>query len=40
MVTHFEEVFVSDRNKYLSEPYLSNFQNQRRTYQKTFLQPL
>ena len=37
MVTHFEEVFVSDREwKYLSEPYLSNFQNQRRTYRKRF----
>ncbi|MCU0322739.1 MAG: TetR/AcrR family transcriptional regulator [Chitinophagaceae bacterium] len=37
MVDHFEEVFVSDREwKYLSEPYLSNFQNQRRTYRKRF----
>jgi len=37
MVQHFEEVFVSDREwKYLSEPYLSNFQNQRRTYRKRF----
>lgn len=37
MVIHFEEVFVSDREwKYLSEPYLSNFQNQRRTYRKRF----
>jgi AcrR family transcriptional regulator len=37
MVDHFEEVFVSDREwKYLSEPYLSNFQNQRRSYRKRF----
>ncbi len=37
MVIHFEEVFVSDGEwKYLSEPYLSNFQNQRRTYRKRF----
>jgi AcrR family transcriptional regulator len=37
MVHRFDEVFVSDREwKYLSEPYLSNFQNQRRTYRKRF----
>ncbi|MDE3236121.1 MAG: TetR family transcriptional regulator [Bacteroidota bacterium] len=37
MVHHFEEVYVSDREwKYLSDPYLSNFQNQRRTYRKRF----
>lgn len=37
MVQHYNEVFVSDREwKYLSEPYLSNFQNQRRTYRKRF----
>lgn len=37
MVHHFEEVFVSDREwKHLSEPYLSNFQNQRRSYRKRF----
>jgi AcrR family transcriptional regulator len=37
MVEDFDEVFVSDREwKYLSEPYLSNFQNQRRTYRKRF----
>jgi AcrR family transcriptional regulator len=37
MVNHFEEVFVSDREwKHLSEPYLSNFQNQRRNYRKRF----
>lgn len=37
MVHHFEEVFVSDREwKHLTEPYLSNFQNQRRNYRKKF----
>lgn len=37
MVEYFDEVFVSDREwKHLSEPYLSNFQNQRRTYRKRF----
>ena len=37
MVDHFEEVYVSDREwKHLEEPYLSNFQNQRRTYRKRF----
>jgi AcrR family transcriptional regulator len=37
MVQNFDEVFVSDREwKYLSEPYLSNFQTQRRTYRKRF----
>jgi AcrR family transcriptional regulator len=37
MVHHFEEVFVSDREwKHLQEPYLSNFQNQRRSYRKRF----
>ncbi len=35
MVLHFDEVYVSDREwKHLSEPYLSNFQNQRRTFRK------
>lgn len=35
MVHNFEEVYVCDREwKYLAEPYLSNFQNQRRTYRK------
>jgi TetR/AcrR family transcriptional regulator, cholesterol catabolism regulator len=35
MIHDFEEVYVSDREwKHLSEPYLSNFQNQRRTYRK------
>jgi hypothetical protein len=30
-------VYVSDREwKHLSEPYLSNFQNQRRSYRKRF----
>ena len=37
MVQSFEEVFVSDREwKHLSEPYLSNFQNQRKSYRKRF----
>lgn len=37
MVHNFEEVYVCDREwKYLEEPYLSNFQNQRRTYRKRF----
>lgn len=37
MVHDYEEVIVSDREwKYLAEPYLSNYQNQRRTYRKRF----
>jgi TetR/AcrR family transcriptional regulator, cholesterol catabolism regulator len=37
MVHHYEEVYVSDREwKHLSDPYLSNFQNQRRIYRKRF----
>ncbi|MDE3125280.1 MAG: TetR family transcriptional regulator [Bacteroidota bacterium] len=37
MIDHFDEVYVSDREwKYLEDPYLSNFQNQRRTYRKRF----
>lgn len=37
MIDHYEEVYVSDREwKHLDEPYLSNFQNQRRTYRKRF----
>ncbi len=37
MVHHFEEVYVSDREwKHLADPYLSNYQNQRRTYRKRF----
>ncbi len=37
MVHHFEEVYVSDREwKHLAEPYLSNFQTQRRSYRKRF----
>jgi AcrR family transcriptional regulator len=37
MVENYEEVFVSDREwKHLEEPYLSNFQNQRRSYRKKF----
>ena len=37
MIENFEEVYVSDREwRYLSDPYLSNFQNQRRNYRKRF----
>lgn len=37
MVLHYDEVYVSDREwKHLSEPYLSNFQSQRRTFRKRF----
>lgn len=37
MVDNYEEVYVSDREwKHLEEPYLSNFQNQRRNYRKRF----
>ena len=35
MIHNYEEVYVSDREwKHLSDPYLSNFQNQRRVYRK------
>ncbi len=37
MVNNYEEVYVSDREwKHLEDPYLSNFQNQRRSYRKRF----
>lgn len=37
MITNYEEVYVSDREwKHLDEPYLSNFQTQRRNYRKKF----
>ena len=37
MIENYEEVYVSDREwKHLSEPYLSNFHNQRRSYRKRF----
>jgi AcrR family transcriptional regulator len=37
MVLNYEAVFVSDREwKHLDEPYLSNFQTQRRNYRKKF----
>lgn len=37
MIENFEEVYVSDREwKYLNDPYLSNYQNQRRNYRKRF----
>ena len=39
MIENYEEVYVSDREwKHLSDPYLSNFHNQRRTYRKRFAQ--
>jgi len=35
MINHYQEVYVCDREwKYLEEPYLSNFQTQRRSYRK------
>ena len=37
MVNNYEEVYVSDREwRHLDEPYLSNFQTQRRIYRKRF----
>lgn len=37
MIENYEEVYVSDREwKHLDEPYLSNFQIQRRNYRKKF----
>ena len=37
MLENFEEVYVSDREwRYLAEPYLSNYQNQRRSYRRRF----
>ncbi len=37
MIDNFEEVYVADREwRYLSEPYLSNYQNQRRNYRRRF----
>ncbi|MBN8672482.1 MAG: TetR family transcriptional regulator [Chitinophagales bacterium] len=37
MIDNYEEVYVADREwKHLEDPYLSNFQNQRRTYRKKF----
>ncbi len=37
IIENFEEVYVADREwRYLADPYLSNFQNQRRTYRKRF----
>jgi TetR/AcrR family transcriptional regulator, cholesterol catabolism regulator len=37
MLNNYEDVIVSDREwKHLSEPYLSNFRHQRRTYRKRF----
>jgi TetR/AcrR family transcriptional regulator, cholesterol catabolism regulator len=37
MIESYEEVYVCDREwKHLDEPYLSNFQTQRRNYRKKF----
>lgn len=37
MVNHYENVYVSDREwKHLTDPYLSNYQNQRRIYRTRF----
>lgn len=37
MIENYESVYVSDREwKHLDEPYLSNFQTQRRSYRKKF----
>jgi AcrR family transcriptional regulator len=37
MVNHYENVYISDREwKHLTDPYLSNYQNQRRIYRKRF----
>jgi AcrR family transcriptional regulator len=37
MLNSYEAVYVSDREwKHLSDPYLSNFRHQRRTYRKRF----
>ncbi len=37
MIDNFEEVYVADREwRYLAEPYLSNYQNQRRSYRRRF----
>ena len=37
MIYHYESVYVSDREwKHLTDPYLSNYQNQRRIYRKRF----
>ncbi len=39
MVHHYEEVYVADREwKHLIDPYLSNYQNQRRTYRQRIAQ--
>ncbi len=39
MIDNYEQVYVSDREwKHLQEPYLSNFQTQRRNYRKRIAQ--
>jgi AcrR family transcriptional regulator len=37
MLENFEQVYISDREwRYLADPYLSNFQSQRRNYRRRF----
>ncbi|MEP6465389.1 MAG: TetR/AcrR family transcriptional regulator [Parafilimonas sp.] len=37
LLENFEEVYISDREwRFLADPYLSNFQSQRRNYRKRF----
>ena len=37
MIENFQEVYISEREwRFLTDPYLSNFQNQRRNYRKRF----
>ncbi len=37
MLDNYEEVYVGDREwRHLTDPYLSNYQNQRRSYRKRF----
>lgn len=37
MIDNFEEMYVGDREwRHLTDPYLSNYRNQRRTYRKRF----
>jgi len=37
IIENFQEGYIADREwRYLADPYLSNFQNQRRTYRKRF----
>ncbi len=37
IISNYEEVYVTDREwKHLTEPYLTNYRNQRRDYRKSF----